>query len=292
MSQWIELARPGRPTADLLNTQALPPGTDSINIPRVSSGTATAIQTADGAAVAQTLLTDDSIAIPVRTVAGQQTLAQQLLDQSPLNFDEIVFRDLLADYAVKVDLQVLQGTGSSGQVTGFLNQSGTISAAVTSLTGMGVYAAVANVVQQIHTSRYMSPNVVVMHPRRWSWLTVQTDDNGRPLVTPRAYNAMNQAGNVSILAPQGPVGDLGGLPVVLDPSITTTAGAGTNEDRILVLRTDDDLLYESSIRTRVLPEVAAQNLQLIVQVFGYLAFSASRYPVSTGIVTGLTPPAF
>jgi hypothetical protein len=46
-----------------------------------------------------------------------------------------------------------------------------------------------------------------------------------------------------------------GLPVVLDPSIPTNLGGGTNEDRIFVLRPDDLLFYESSIRSRVLPEV-------------------------------------
>lgn len=291
MSQWIELARPGRPTANLVNTQALPPGTDSINVPKVATGTAVAIQTADGAAVNELDLTDTSISIPVRTVAGQQTMAIQLLDQSPLNFDEIIFRDLLADYATKVDLQVLNGSGSSGQVTGLLQQSGTTSAAVTAVTGIGVYSAVANVVQQVHTSRFASPQVIVMHPRRWAWLQVQTDANGRPLVLPRA-NAQNNIGNVSDLAPQGPVGDMMGLPVVLDPSIPTNLGGGTNEDRILVLRPDDDLLYESSIRSRVLPEIQSANLQVVVQVYGYLAFSAARYPVSTGIVTGLTTPSF
>ena len=36
MGQWIELARAGRPTANLFNSQPLPPGTDSINIPKVA----------------------------------------------------------------------------------------------------------------------------------------------------------------------------------------------------------------------------------------------------------------
>jgi HK97 family phage major capsid protein len=152
MTQWIELARAGRPTADLINSQALPPGTDSINIPKVSTGTAADIQTADNAAVAETAFTDTSISVPVKTIAGQQTMAIQLIDQSPLNFDEIIFRDLLADYATKTDVQVLNGSNGSGQVKGLLATSGTKTAAVSAVTGIGVYSAVANVVQQVHTS--------------------------------------------------------------------------------------------------------------------------------------------
>jgi hypothetical protein len=103
MGQWIELARAGRPTANLFNTQPLPPGTDSINIPRVLTGTATAIQPNDNDPVQEVDLTDSSLSIPVRTIAGQQDIAIQLLDQSPINFDELVFRDLIADYATKVE---------------------------------------------------------------------------------------------------------------------------------------------------------------------------------------------
>lgn len=292
MSQWIELARPGRPTANLIGSQALPPGTDSINIPKVATGTAAAVQTADGAAVNQTDLTDTSIAVPVRTIAGEQTMAIQLLDQSPLNFDEIIFRDLMADYAVKTDVQVLNGSGASGQVTGLLQQASIISVPVTTVTGLGVYSAVANAVQQVHTNRFMSPQVLIMHPRRWAWLQVQVDANGRPLVLPRAYAPQNNIANVSDLAPQGPVGDMMGLPVVLDASIPTNLGGGTNEDRIFVLRPDDLLFYESSLRSRVLPELKSHTLEVVVQIYGYLAFSAARYPTATAVVTGLTTPNF
>jgi HK97 family phage major capsid protein len=296
MSQWIELARAGRPTADLIGSQALPPGTDSINIPKVATGTAADIQTADNAAVAETAFTDTSISVPVKTIAGQQTMAIQLIDQSPLNFDEIIFRDLLADYATKSDVQVLSGSNAGNQVKGILTTTGTKTANVTAVTGIGVYSAVANVVQQVHTSRFLSPQVLVMHPRRWAWLQVQVDANGRPLVLPRANSAVNAVGHVNTLAAQGPVGDMMGLPIYLDPSIPTTlqnnGTAGGTEDRILVLRPDDLLFYESSIRSRVLPEVASSTLSVVVQVYGYLAFSAERYPAATGWVTGLTTPNF
>jgi hypothetical protein len=48
-----------------------------------------------------------------------------------------------------------------------------------------------------------------------------------------------------------------GLPVVTDPSIPNTLGAGTNEDRIIMMRASDLYLWESPIRTRVLPEIGS-----------------------------------
>ena len=291
MSEWIELARPGRPTANLVKTQPLPPGTDSINIPRVTSGTSTGIQAADGDAVSETDLNDDSISVPVRTIAGTQTMSQQLLDQSPLNFDQIVFADLLADYAVKVDTQVLAGSGSSGQMKGLLNTGSIGSVAVATVDAEGLYSAFANAAQGMHTNRYRSPEVAVMHPRRWAWLLSKLDSSGRPLVVPRAQSPQNSMGTGSLLAPEGPVGDFLGIPVVLDASVNTDQGGGT-DDVIFLLRPSDYLLYESSIRTRTLPEIKSNTLQVVVQCYGYTAFSAERYPKSTYKVTGLTAPTF
>jgi hypothetical protein len=62
------------------------------------TGTKVEVQTADAAAVASQDLTDTSVTAPVRTLAGQQDVSLQLLEQSPVGFDEIVFADLIADY--------------------------------------------------------------------------------------------------------------------------------------------------------------------------------------------------
>jgi Phage capsid family. len=286
MGQWIELARAGRPTANLFNSQPLPPGTDSINIPKIATGTATAIQPADNDPVQETDLTDTSISIPVRTIAGQQDVAIQLLDQSPINFDELVFRDLLADYATKVNVQLLTGAGTSGTVTGLNTVSGATAVTVTATTVAGLYSAIANATQQIYTSRYAAPNVIVMHPRRWAWLVSQLDSSTRPLVVPAAQGPNNAVGVFGGVGTQQVVGSIQGLPVVTDPSIPTNQGAGTNQDMILILKTDDVVFYESGIRTRVLQETLSGNLTVRLQVYGYIAFSAARYPASVARLTG------
>ncbi len=61
---------------------------------------------------------------PVRNLAGQQDVPVQLLDQSPVPMDEVIFADLLADLNTKLNAQVLSGTGASGQVTGIRNVVG------------------------------------------------------------------------------------------------------------------------------------------------------------------------
>lgn len=296
MSQFVELARAGRAYANVVNNQPLPPGTDSINIPKVATGTATAVQTADNGAVQETDLTDTFINAPVRTIAGQQDVAIQLLDQSPVSFDEVIFRDLVADYATKVDLQVISGSGSSGQVTGVRATSGITTVTYTDATPTvaKLYSKVADAVQRVHTLRYMSPTVIVMHPRRWAYLMAASDSNGRPLVVPDSGNPQNAIATLGTVGSQQVVGSMHGLPVVTDPSMPTNLGASTTEDVIHVLRASDVLLYESGIRSRVLPEVGSGNLTVRLQVYGYLAFTAARYPASVVEIggTGLIAPAF
>ncbi|MEV6737885.1 phage major capsid protein [Streptomyces sp. NPDC051104] len=296
MEQYAELARAGRAYANLCNGQALPPGTDSINIPKVATGTATAVQTADNVAVQETDLTDTSVTAPVRTIAGQQDVAIQLLDQSPISFDQVIFRDLVADYATKADLQVIAGSGSAGQVTGVRSTPGITTVTYTDATPTvsKLYSKIADAVQRVHTLRYMAPTVIVMHPRRWAYLLAASDSNGRPLVVPDSGNPQNAVGTLGAVASQQVVGQMHGLPVVTDPNMPTTLGASTTEDVIHVLRASDLLLFESGIRTRVLPEVGSGNLTVRLQVYGYIAFTAGRYPSSVVEIggTGLIAPTF
>jgi HK97 family phage major capsid protein len=291
MNQFVELARPGRAFANLVQRQPLPGGTDSINIPKVLTGTATGIQTADNTPVTDVDLTDTFINAPVRTISGEQGVAIQLLGQSPIAFDDLVFRDLIADYASQLDKQCLYGGGTNGQVLGVNNTPGITTIAVSTVDIQGVYSAIANAIQTIHSQRFQPPEVVVMHPRRWGWFLSLLDAQQRPLFLPDANRPYNAAGILEEVASQQVVGSIQGLPVVTDPNIATTSGAGT-EDIVYVLRASDVVLWESGIRARVLPETKAQNLTVLLQLFGYLAFSAARYPASIVEITGLTTPTW
>ena len=292
MSQYVELARPGRAFANLVQRQPLPGATDSINIPKLLSGTSTAIQVADNTQVEEVDLTDTFINAPVRTISGQQAVAIQLLDQSPIAFDDLVFRDLIADYATQLDKQCLYGSGTNGQVlgVGLTPNIGTI--AVSTVDIKGVYSAIANAIQTIHTTRFQPPEVVVMHPRRWGWFLALLDTQQRPLFLPDANRPYNAAGILEEVASQQVVGSIQGLPVVTDPNIETNRGTGGDEDPVYVLRASDVVLWESGIRARVLPETKAQNLTVLLQLYGYVAFSAGRYPQSVVELTGLTAPTW
>lgn len=280
MDQYLPLARAGRVTADLCRVLPLPPGTDSINLPKVSTGASTGEQS-DAGSVSNTAITTTSVSGAVTTVAGQQVFAMQLLDQSPVNMDEVVFADLLADLAVRVDTYVLNKAS-----IGILNVTGINSVTYTdaSPTVPELYPKIADAKQRIDTNRYLPAQAIVMHPTRWAWHLASLDSQNRPLVTPSStpYNAF--AGFKDTRS-EGVVGELQGLPVYVDANVPTTLGGGT-EDAIVVARFDDLNLYEGSVRTRVLFETDADTLSVRLQVWEYLAFIGNRYPKSISKITG------
>lgn len=295
-SDFVRLARPGRITANLAPTQALPAGTDSIAIPKVNTGTAVANQTTQNTAVQQTDLTTTSVSSPVVTLAGGQTISLQLLEQSPLNIDEVVLGDLAAAYAVQLNTQVLAGSGTAGQLMGITTLAGTNAITYTSgsPTVALLYSKVAGAIQTIHTARYLPPDTIVMHPRRWAYLLSQSDTQGRPLVTPKAGMPLNNLAAPGEVASQGFVGEMQGLPVYVDATIATNLGAGTNQDYILVARMADLILWESNVRAEAFQQTYANQMSVFVRLYNYASFQPARYPASISIIsgTGLVAPTF
>ena len=132
-----------------------------------------------------------------------------------------------------------------------------------------------------------------MHPRRWYWLESATDSSGRPLVVPMgaAYNPMAVENNV---VPMGQVGSFHGLSVIIDPLVPTNLGAGTNQDIVYLLKTDDLVLLESGPKTEVFREPYSDSLGVLFRMYGYVATILNRHTESIGVLTGtgLVPPTF
>jgi HK97 family phage major capsid protein len=294
VNDYVALARAGRITADRVRHQPLPAGTDSISLPKVSSGTATAEQATQNTAVEETDATLTSVTASVATIAGQQVVPQQLLDQSPINVDDILLADLAADYAVRLDTFVLNNNAANKR--GLLNVTGINAVTYTDAdpTVAEMYPKVADGIQLIHTNRLMPADTILMHPRRWAWLTAQVDTQGRPLVVPVANMPQNALASMDGVNSEGFVGTMQGLPVYVDPNIPTNLGTGTNEDRVIILRADDVILFEGSPRAEVFRETKADQLSVLLRFFNYAALHSERYPKSIAVIsgTGLITPTF
>ncbi|WP_329114451.1 phage major capsid protein [Streptomyces sp. NBC_01353] len=294
VEDYVRLARAGRVVADQVASQPLPGGTDSINLPRLATGTSTAEQATQNTAVSNTDATSNSVTASVATIAGQQVVSQQLLEQSPINMDAILLGDLAADYAVRLDTFVISNNAASKR--GLLNVTGLNAITYTDATPTvgEAYAKVGDGIQQIHTGRFMPPDKIFMHPRRWAWLTVSVDTAGRPLVVPVAQMPQNAIASMGDVISEGFVGTMQGLPVYVDPNIPTNLGAGTNEDRIIIARSSDVILFEGTPRAEAFRETYADQLSVLLRFYNYAALHSERYPKSLSVVsgTGLIAPTF
>ncbi len=294
---YAPLARSGSPTVNILRKSPLPDKGMVISISRATTGTAVAAQATENAAVQETNFDDTKLDVDVRTYAGQQDVSRQALERSEM-VDEVIFSDLIGDYWTKLDDAILNADGTSGTHLGFRSTVSIIAKAYTdaSPTVAEFYSAMADAIQQMNTQRFAPATALVMHPRRWGWLTAAGDTAGRPIVLAADAGPQNPLAIGEAAAYGNFVGTLHGLPVVTDAGLPITAGGGT-EDVVLVLRTADHILWwegDGSPRQLRFEETQGGNLTVKLVVYGYTAFTAGRYPKAVATVggTGLVTPTF
>jgi len=292
---FAENLRAGRPFLNAVTSVPLPSEGMTINVPRGTTATTVAAQASENAGVSETDFDETTLTVNVRTFAGQQDVSRQALDRGR-GIDSILYADLAADYAAKVDRSALADDGTGGTHLGVLSTSGINSVTYTDATPTvaEIMPKVADAIQRINGLRFQPASLIVMHPRRWGWFLSAVDGQQRPLVLPAANMPQNAQG----VGSQGydVVGQLMGVPVITDGNVPTNLGAGTNQDPIIVCRREDILIMEESAAPRQFEaeQTAAGNLTVKLGVFGYSAFTAGRYPVSVSVVngTGLIAPTF
>jgi HK97 family phage major capsid protein len=294
MDEVIPVVRMGRQFANAVRQRPLPAGTDSVSIPKVLTGASVAAQ-ADLGLVSETDPSTGSVSVGVKTLAGTVDISRQAVDRQPM-FDDVIMEDLLADYDLRLDLQAISGSGSGANAKGVLSDSSRIQVTYTdaSPTVAELYSKIADATQQILTNTNRSPDLIVMHPRRWAWATAASDTTGRPLIVPTGAS-QNAPGNSTAITQLGPVGNLYGLPVIIDANLPTNLGAGTNEDTILVLASQEVWLMEDTpVKTDVTEAPGFKNLYVSLRAFNYFAFTSERLSKAVASIggTGLVAPTF
>jgi HK97 family phage major capsid protein len=302
VDEFVKLARPGRKFADSIGPAPLPANVASVNLPKVSGGTSTAIQASQNTALSQTDMTTTSVSSGISTIGGKQVVSLQLLTQSGIPFDEVILADLAADYAKQFDNQVINGSNASGQLNGvytYFNASGTCNVTWTQATPAvggagGFYAKLFNACSNIEAARFQAPDTVWMHPRRWNWILSASDGNNRPLVVPAGLSDFNAMGTTNGPVPEGAVGTIGGLAVVTDANIVTNLGAGTNQDPILVGIRSDLRLWESELRMETFTATYADSAGVLFRALAFSAAIPQRYTSSVAVIngTGSVAPTF
>ncbi len=299
VSEFAAIARAGRPLANALGPRDLP-RTEQIIIPKVTTGGSVHFQTSQNTAIAeQDMVTGGTAQAVTKTIAGQIDTSLQSVDWSAINMvDDFFLPELASLHANIFEQSIGYANNTNGAWQGIIGTSGTQTVTYTSAspTAGSLYSKVADGIQQIHTNRFLPPDLIVMHPRRWAALLAASDTTGRPLVVPSAsYGPMNSMAGQDGVQSEGYVGSMQGLPVLVSSAaIPTNDASGTTNDVVLIMRKADLRLWESPIRTRVLQEVLAHTLTVRIQLFNYSATMFDRYPKAISAIrgTGCSTPSF
>ena len=298
VDEYAPIARAGSPFYNAVPKKDLPAFGNKIEISRITTGSQAAEQATENSAVQETNMDDTLLTVNVDTIAGQQDVSRQALErggQPGFSLENIIFQDLVAAYYTKLDNLMINGSGSSGQPKGISQVSGINQTTYTdaSPTVAELYPKLADAVQEINSNRFAPATAILMHPRRWGFLTAGVDSSNRPLVLPAGNNPDNAAGVGEAAAYGQVVGSVLGLPVITDANIRTDLGAGT-EDAIYIAKVDDHIMFEDNLFQLKFEETNAGSLTTKMVVYGYVAFASGSYTngISELVGTGLIAPTF
>lgn len=281
-----------RPFADAMTKLPLPANGMTVNISRVTTATSVALQSSENSAVSETNIDDTLLTENVQTAAGQQTLSRQALDRGT-GIEDVVMMDLQRRYATTLDSTIINQA-----TTGLLAVATDVAYTDASPTGAELYPKILAAASGSEAALLgqADPDVVVMHSRRWYWLSSQMTSTW-PLIANQGIPT--QAGGVNYAERYGS-GFRGLLPngmaVVVDNNMPVNLGAGTNEDSVVVVPSEESFLWEDPNAPQFIraEQPAAGSLGVLLVLYGYFAYTLRRYSNSHQEVTGtgLITPTF
>jgi len=220
--------------------------------------------------VQETDIVEALVTSNIATLQGIQDVSQQLWDRADpaSSLDAVLATDLGNALAVQLDQQILYGTGTSGQLRGFVNVTGIVSVTKTnaSPTGLTDLLALGDLTAQTAAAYGQIPDTLLLAPRRL------------------AYMRSKLANFI-----EWPVAN-----VVSVPAIHTTDGASTNQDEAFVIASQEIWLFGGEPRFRVMLQPGSGTLTVRFAADMYAGLMAHRMPAAIGRVSGteFTAPVF
>lgn len=292
-------ARAMRPFADACNKHDLPPDGMTVNISQITTGSTAAPQVNEFDAVSSTSMDDTLLTENVQTAAGQQSLSRQAIERGT-GIEDVTMSDMQRALSTSFDgtliNQASTGLDAVSIGTTTLFTTGAPTGILLYPKVLGGMAGVEGVFLGLAT-----PDIVVMHSRRWFWMQSQLTSTwpmfGQPGVAPQLMGvnlAETYGAGVRGVLPNGTV-------VIVDNNITTTglAGAltGGTEDRIYLAASDECHLWVDPNAPQFIraEQPKAANLAVTLVLYMYFAYSFRRFGAgSVGSIsgTGLVTPTF
>lgn len=255
------LARQGRRLANAVRQIPLGDDPRPITLPRQTAGTEAVVaeQATENAPILGTDAWDSDVdVVTPKPTAGKQIVSRQMIDMSSPAIDLLLYGDLLAVYAdrveAKVGASVIAAAGAA--VTTFATEAafGADDAALDSVIDLQL---------AVRNARKLPADLLVMTVNRWGKFKKLRDTTGRPLIPSSTAGPMNVAG-VGSVAMDGQIEDLGVIS-------TDAIGNGiTYPESYLAIRAADTILFESNVVRFRFEEVQGPE-SVILGVWGYTA---------------------
>jgi len=302
--------------AAAVTTLPLPEYCDSVNIPRVTTGTAAAAQSSDAGPGATRDLDDAFVNSRVISVAGTVDVSSQWFDQGSGGaggaLDAMIWDDLQRDVQLTLDGLLILGAGVNGQTLGLLPPGTAVGTALAvyapngnttsgqqwyynGSSGTTLATTVGQCVSGVSRARGARPSHLLTHPWVFDQLATMTDQQSRPYVLPHGPHPVPDGADL----PPGVVGYAHGLPVLGDLNVPTTMGgttppyldtvngvqyagqAGTGAAAlytpVIPVVADDVFAFLGEPKMHLLTEVLSGSFQYRFQLIQYAAIIPNRY---------------
>lgn len=236
VDEFAALARQGRVLASAVRNIPLGDDPRPLTLPKQTAGTDAEVT--EQANENDPVEDDDAWASSVDTVtpkptSGIQIVSRQMLDMSSPAIDSLIYGDLIASYNLKVEKKVGTAVVAVGTALPAIEGDAVL------VTNKAHYARVmTKAAIAVRNNRKLPANLAAMSVTRWGELIDLTDTTGRPLVTGVGDAPSNIMGAADVSQLDG--GRFKGL------ALAPTDGIAL-DDRIVVLRASDVLLFESNM---------------------------------------------
>lgn len=264
----------------------------------------TAATTAPFVAATQRPLPERGAAVVLSRATASTQGREQSAENAPLTADDPATEPLTIELRTFYSEAVVSfGAAERGAIAGMVdtelsNALSTITEAealdaVLSTTGVGTLTAddasptaaellrsIAQAVAQSAAARKQAPDLIVMHPRRWTWLCSRTEaaSIGQPIGLPRPGAGPEVVGRL-----------FGSLDVIATPAMPTNAGTGENQDRMAITRRDDVIVMLAPPTGELVRDYdgGADVLSAKVRLLQFAALGGvAFYPSSTVVIDG------
>ena len=256
VSDTVRILNAGRPAYSVFSSGALPPDGMNVEYPKVNTNTIDVDdQAAEGDTLAYGKLTLTSATAPIKTFGGYTDMSRQVVERSSINYVDTAFRAMVAKYAAVTNKAVRD------ELIAQIANINTVS--VAGLGAGDIIDAVAQAAIEVNSDTGLALEFLLVSSDVFKTLAKTVDAAGRPLLS-NAGATVNTYGNIN---PVGLTGTLLGLPIVVDPSLTSSWYAGNSA----ALTT-----YESAGAPFRLNDEEITTLTNSFSVYGYLGIAMSE----------------